>query len=684
MESDDAIKIALAWYLHNTCTSNVELARITNVCRCWREVAVKAVVSEAILLATTTKTITAENFKFMSSSTLALSIDEVSAHNASSSSSSSSSTTLFLGCIRRLLIVDMAREMMERRHRQCFNEHHNETDTSSSEKCDTKQDIEQANIINDGNFCLAWFAPSGIQTLSVSLESDAKDDKKSSATNTKSRRGRKVNRGKSVTCCPEWRGYRHPHEILIPFGYSADFIQKVFIALQQSQDCAIFRNTETISTTYCEKKVKVLSQEYTPTYAVRGATLARPEGYCFCVDNKNNCRKQQQSLEKVLLPRLILSTRRKSPVLHRFAETDGNNDKHNKHEQHTLPWEKRQRAIQFLNSDKSQAVKFITPPFACGPTHGPITMFIVGIMTEDGCFISGRSSRFDFGHLFPLSSQDMLIDMSPIAIATEKWRKTKKRDRVKDEESSCQCIFNSDDPFNPNNNYCVQDPTEDCIHRGRTGPGLWHCYTAVFDGKDSLIRLDGCGEQQCTRKHYGLVTSDEEDNIDDDYDADNVANASRFVGSGTLDGLTIGSDHQFDMSLCCGGDVDGECGQGAISEIAIFKGRMDIADIVKLEQYLMKKHGILSTEEMNNFIDGENSNRLKPIDINCQVKEDEWRRQAHAMMEQSLPWNVEGPIPLRVATNHHSVAWRRTNEITGSTINIQRIGTKHGTGSSDW
>jgi hypothetical protein len=98
----------------------------------------------------------------------------------------------------------------------------------------------------------------------------------------------------------------------------------------------------------------------------------------------------------------------------------------------------------------------------------------------------------------------------------------------------------------------------------------------------------------------------------------------------------------------------------------------------------MKKHGILSTEEMNNFIDGENSNRLKPIDINCQVKEDEWRRQAHAMMEQSLPWNVEGPIPLRVATNHHSVAWRRTNEITGSTINIQRIGTKHGTGSSDW
>jgi hypothetical protein len=580
--------------------------------------------------------------------------------------------------------------MMRRRNRQFLNEHNNETDTSLSEKCDTKQINEQTNIINDGNFCLAWFAPSGIQTLSVSLESsDVENDKQPSTRKTKeSKRGRKVNRGKSVTCCPEWRGYRHPHEILIPFDYSTDFIQKVFIALHQSQDCVLLRNTETTTSlsTHCEEKVKVLSQEYTPTFAVRGVTLARPEGYCFCVENKNISRKQQQSLEKALLPRLILSTRRKSPLLHRFAETDANDEKRNKqhHEHHTLPWEKRQRAIQFLNSDRSQAVKFITPLFACGPTHGPITMFIVGIMTEDGCFISGRSSRFDFGHLFPLSSRDMLIDMSPIAIATEKTRKTKTPNRVKDEESYCQCIFNSDDPFNPKNDFCVEDPTEDCIHRGRTGPGLWHCYTAVFNGKESLIRIDGCDEQQCTRDYYGLVTSDEEDNTDDEYEADNIANASRFVGSGTLDGLTIGSDHQFDMSLCCGGDVDGDCGQGAIAEIAIFKGRMDITDIVTLEQYLMKKHGILSTEERKHFVDGENRNRLKPIDINCQVKEDEWKRQAHAMIEQSLPWNVEGPIPLRVATNHHSVAWRRTNEITGSTINIQRIGTKHGTGSSDW
>lgn len=469
-----------------------------------------------------------------------------------------------------------------------------------------------------------------------------------------------------------------------------------------------------------QRKTQILSHEFDPTYAVRGATLARPEGFCLCVDNdliepansnsfrcddnglsSHNLspiqrRRKQRSLEKTLLPRMVLSTRRKCPLLHRFSEADADE---NDAEQRSLPWEKRQRAIQFLNSDRSQAIKLITPPFECGPIHGPITMFIVGITTEDGCFVSGRSSRFEFGHLFPLSARDMQIDMSPIAIATGKRDTNELTNRIghgarsssvtrstfsgsdndstESERLHCLCIFNSGDPFNPKD-LSVKDPTEDCIHRGTTGPGLWHCYTAVFDGQNSLIRVDGCDEPNKTREHYGLASSDEEDG-----DADSSANSSRFVGSGALNGLTIGSDHQFDMSLCYG-EIEGQCGEGAIAEIAIFKGRMDDSDIMKLEKYLMKKHGILSVEEMKLFVAGENSTRMKPLNTDCHLKEDEWRRQAHALIEHCWPADLEESIPLRVAANHPSVAWRRTNEITGSPIMIQRIGTRNGNGSSDW
>jgi len=301
--------------------------------------------------------------------------------------------------------------------------------------------------------------------------------------------------------------------------------------------------------------------------------------------------------------------------------------------------------------------------------------------------------------MYPLCARDMQIDMSPIAIATGKRDNNELRSCVKHDARSptatpstfsgddndstdserfhCLCKFDSGDPFNPKD-LSVDDPTEDCIHRGTTGPGLWHCYTAVFDGKDSLIRLDGCNEPKRTREYYGLASSDEEDG-----DADSSANSSRFVGSGALDGLTIGSDHQFDMSLCYG-EIEGQCGEGAIAELAVFKGRMDDIDIMKLEKNLMKKHGILSVEEMKEFVAGENSTRMKPLNIDCPMKEDEWRRQAHALIEHRWPADSEESMPLRVAANHRSVAWRRTHEITGSPIMIQRIGTKNGNGSSDW
>jgi hypothetical protein len=66
----------------------------------------------------------------------------------------------------------------------------------------------------------------------------------------------------------------------------------------------------------------------------------------------------------------------------------------------------------------------------------------------------------------------------------------------------------------------------DYVHKGRRGPGQWHCYVAVIDGSHSSIRIDGSPE---IMTHF----------INDD------SKGSRVL----LDGLTIGSDHSFDMSL---------------------------------------------------------------------------------------------------------------------------------------
>ena len=201
---------------------------------------------------------------------------------------------------------------------------------------------------------------------------------------------------------------------------------------------------------------------------------------------------------------------------------------------------------------------------------------------------------------------------------------------------------------------------------------------------DLIIRIDGCTEPKRTRQsYYGSAAAGDDD--EDSDDADNPSNASRFVGSGILDGLSIGSDHQFDMSLCYG-EIEGESGQGSIAELVVFKGRMPDCDIELLEKYLMKKHGLLSVQEKKDYIAKENSNRMKPLDIEaCHLQEDEWKRHVHALIEQRRPWKLDGlNVPLRVAANHHSVAWRRTNDITGQRMRITRIGAKNSNGSSDW
>mmetsp|Transcript_31879 Transcript_31879/g.66144 ORF Transcript_31879/g.66144 Transcript_31879/m.66144 type:complete len:1040 (-) Transcript_31879:1933-5052(-) len=767
--------------------------------------------------------------------------------------------------IRRLFLTDMARELLTRQHhyrhlqklgirdsiirhflnhQQRHNHHLPRHDHQSQQNRqhdqslpfqDAKKSIGEIMVNIDGNFCLGWFAPSGIQVMSVDVDVEGREEINDGARRNGSCRG---GGSESVTCCYEWRGYRHAMEVLVPFGYATEFVRNVLDAVseQDSSDNAPLKTPEdeltapatpsTHSTdlpplpsfpypTNTNKRTlarssselsqsrlsKISSHIYNPTFAVRGATLARAEGFCLCMETdfplyselesralplpytfqgpnawmntrgkstpfhpssvgtdrpiQSQILTKRQNLAKVLLPRMILSTRRKNPLLHRFAEADedGNygqkhpsvHDPHsNKNSHHSsFPWEKRQRSVQFLNSDRSQAVRLITTPFQCGPIRAPLTMFIIAIATEDGCFVSGKNSRFELGHLHPFCSDDMRYDTSPVCIATEKEKKREYSNTMlpstlwmdlladlangrdsqdgnatdcgsrgvldsaapktraenqgsdtaesdsssiddDDSESSgndrtlpCHCKFESNDPFVAGD-LDVDGPSEAYVRRGGTGPGQWHCYVAVFDGENSMIRVDGREEPQRTSRYYGSDTR-----FDDD-DEDHPDKAGTLVGSGILDGLSIGSDHQFDMSLCYG-DVEGQGGEGAISELAVFKGRMEVADIEQMEKYLMQKHGLLSIDEQEKFVSEQNSTRSKAIRIVDHLQEEEWRRKAHALIQQSPPWDLEvEPIPLRVAANHKSVAWHRKDDVTGKVLSVSRIGNKLSNGSSDW
>lgn len=423
------------------------------------------------------------------------------------------------------------------------------------------------------------------------------------------------------------------------------------------------------------------------TIAVRGATLARPEGYCLCWDssdvaastNRSNnswraesqdgylrsvmVRKQRrQILQREVLPRVLLSSKHKDPL-------------------NVDAISKQQPCLQFLNSTGSNAVRLFTPPFECGPLEGPITLFLVGIATEDGCFVSGLNRRCELGHMHPLSLRDAMIDMSPVCIATDYRRADPQRsgspsesilagqsrslsgrsggdsdsgddsdesscalDKNREEGVQCKCEFS--EAATQSWDEQDEDPPEECIYRGQRGPGVWHCYVCVFDKEDSVIRIDGAAEpleKGCCQDSPPAAV---------------------------LDGLTIGSDHCFDMSLCLG-DASIEEGEGAISEVAVFKGRLADADIEHLEDYLMHKHGIT---------------KPKPTERATLVRRDEWKRQGRALIAQPAPWSMRAPsgVPLPIMARDRDVSWHRINAVTGKEVRVSRIGSKFSNGSSDW
>jgi hypothetical protein len=332
--------------------------------------------------------------------------------------------------------------------------------------------------------------------------------------------------------------------------------------------------------------------------------------------------------------------------------------------------------IQFLNMDSSHAVRMFTPPFKPGPAPAPITVLCIGIATEDGCFMSGLKRRFELGHLYPETRRDDLIERSPVCLCTDGGRGASGSDKEMTNEGDGGNwdkaeSFNSDDsscdmsleagggdrpgfkcacPFSGLGNAEDEEgrddelPTNVC--RGTLGPGSWHCYVAVFDGVNSKIRIDGEHE----RVRCSFPTTSE---------------------TPFLDGLTIGADHTFDMSLCFGQGSDGE-GEGAIAELAVFKGKLDQQDIEIMERTLMAKYGILPPT-------------LPEL---MRTDENKFFRLAHAMLSHPpghrLFLKNKQHIPLKYMTKHRSVAWRQSNPVSGEPIRVERIGTKLGESSSDF
>jgi hypothetical protein len=546
-----------------------------------------------------------------------------------------------------------------------------------------------------------------------------------------------------VSCVYQWNGYGQAVDILRPFGYSSLFIRRLLDAAIQLETKAKVEKTgdiiinpkNSLGTFSTSSSFSAMDRSGTltfpplRTFAVRGATYARPEGYCLCWDHdvipnsvhlsqRNDDSKElvkqqewdairrrrarrRRELQREVLPVVLWSR------INRDSPGRGSNH-HTSTGQHAFPTiGNLQPCVQFLNIDSSHAVRLFTPPFR-KPISTPITVFCVAIATEDGCFFSGHHNNFEIGHMYPNNAKTSVTERSPIIICanykgpftnlfesvSESGTWTGQRQGNKDSRegensfsslpghrTSGNGFFNSDDSScdmsgldvaggNPgwkchcpltglgdlgNDDQHGSSEDSDCddgdgkghVCRGRLGPGIWHCYTAIFDGENSRIRIDGLEEQlECgapippTFRAY-------------------------------LDGLTIGSDSTFDMSLCFGQGSDGE-GEGSMSELAVFKGTLDQADIETLETHLMQKHGI----------------PVPPTQVHV---EDEMVRLSHFYIAQAtatdIPEKLEEVqrIPLRYLTRLRQVSWNPINPVTGEPMKVQRIGSSRaGAESSDW
>lgn len=519
---------------------------------------------------------------------------------------------------------------------------------------------------------------------------------------------------KRVTTMDSWAGYSTPMEVLQPFGYSPGFVAGLIRAVLVEANAQATENHQEGE----EAEVDIcIDSSSSTTFAVRGATVARPDGYCLCIDAE----------EVNLLPPIGLITPAEFKRLSSHNRSDHGSDdddddddydqrdedgaisqirleefqgqlirkeqRRRELQREVLPrviyrdWLQQDggntsaRCVQFLNATGDNAVCAVTPPFDCGPLSEPVTIFCVAIATEDGCFLSGLKHRFELGHLYPENEVLEVTERSSICITTESWVDTNgEGDSEQFNNAGCRhhhnSSFLSDDCTASRttsgesrwshddkcccafaNNGVKGSEDEDVtaprrLQRGRFGPGSWHCYTAIFDGgRHSELRVDGMVEPV---NRFDLKSGQQQDDLEI---------------LGRLDGLTLGSDHCFGVSLCCGQEqIPG--GSGAIAEVVVFKGHLHAADLRCMEHYLMKKHGI-------------------PADPSSWQR-NEMERIAEALLLLAQPASDPSgsplSIPLSYLTQHRSVSWKQVHPVSGLPVSVSRIGARNrkDESSSEW
>ncbi|GMH73182.1 hypothetical protein TL16_g06117 [Triparma laevis f. inornata] len=300
-----------------------------------------------------------------------------------------------------------------------------------------------------------------------------------------------------------------------------------------------------------------------------------------------------------------------------------------------LKGDRKTDVVQFLNLGGDSAVRLMSNGFECGVVEQPVTIFLVGIGMEDGCFMSGLKTRFELGHMYPHTSLESFLDRSRVKCCASATPMIGNKFRNLEVDGSSDSDSSSDSAESMMSASSL--PPADEILSGQTRPGNWHLYTCIYDGEKSVVRVDGKVE------------------------------AEGNVGEGGLDGVQLGSDHMFNLSLCDGGAGlnIGEAGGGAIAEVGAFNSVLSVEDIEIIENELMAKHGIARSTDLS-------------------LQEAEWGFHATALIHQNQPWKLEKKIPLRIAARERSVVWKKVEPVSGVKINVSRIGTNKFDSDSEW
>ena len=169
----------------------------------------------------------------------------------------------------------------------------------------------------------------------------------------------------------------------------------MFIAtLQEAAERELISESESDwHETACQESAA--SYDHIPTFAVRGATLARPEGHCLCLDEEYI--RHHEAIARTRPP--PLSQRHRMPqTIHDVTS------RFNSRTVDLLPTvvvnDDQRSGIRFCSADASHVTRLITPFFNCGGVEGPVTMFLVVSSDDESCWVSGRNSRFEVGHRF--------------------------------------------------------------------------------------------------------------------------------------------------------------------------------------------------------------------------------------------------------------------------------------------